>query len=122
LALIAAYWQQYWFDPVVALGIAGVLFYSVYGIVKDALQVLMDQSMPDDDEAELKTLINSCEGVRGFHDLRTRQAGALQFIQFHLELDGLQPLKSAHAIGDCVEKRILERFPRAEIIIHHDPV
>ena len=73
-------------------------------------------------EAELKTLINSCEGVRGFHDLRTRQAGALQFIQFHLELDGLQPLKSAHAIGDCVEKRILERFPRAEIIIHHDPV
>ncbi len=122
MALIAAYWQQYWFDPVVALAIAGVLFYSVYGIVKEALQVLMDQAMPDEDEAELKALINSCEGVRGFHDLRTRQAGALQFIQFHLELDALQPLKSAHAIGDRVEKRILERFPRAEIIIHHDPV
>ncbi|MCD8522060.1 MAG: cation diffusion facilitator family transporter [Saccharospirillaceae bacterium] len=122
LALIAAYWQQYWLDPVIALGIAGVLFYSVYGIVKDALQVLMDQAMPDEDEAELKALINGCEGVRGFHDLRTRQAGALQFIQLHLELDGLQPLTSAHAIGNCVEKRILERFPRAEIIIHHDPV
>ncbi|UXD87025.1 cation diffusion facilitator family transporter [Thalassolituus hydrocarboniclasticus] len=122
LALIAAYWQQYWFDPVVALAIAGVLFYSVYGIVKEALQVLMDQAMPDEDEADLKELIGSCEGVRGFHDLRTRQAGAVQFIQFHLELDALQPLKSAHAIGDRVEKRILERFPRAEIIIHHDPV
>lgn len=122
VALVASYFEYYWLDPVVALGIAGVLLYSVYGIVMDALQVLMDKAMSEEEERELQTLIRSCEGVRGVHDLKTRQAGAMQFIQMHLELDANQSLKSAHAIGDAVEKTVLDRFPRAEIIIHHDPV
>lgn len=121
-ALLAAHWKIYWLDPVVALGIALVLLHSVYSIVRDALQVLMDQAMPEEDEAELRQIIENCEGVRGVHDLRTRQAGAVQFIQMHLELDATQTLKSAHAIGDRVEESILARFPRAEILIHHDPV
>lgn len=122
VALIAAYWEQYWLDPVVALGIAGVLLYSVYGIIKDALEVLMDKALPEEDEKELLSLIQTCPGVRGVHDLRTRQAGAMQFIQMHLELDGSQSLKSAHDIADTVEKTVLKRFPRAEILIHQDPV
>lgn len=122
VALLAAQWDIYWLDPVVALGIAAVLLYSVYGIVTDALEVLMDKAMPEEDEEELKGIISSCAGVRGFHDLKTRQAGAIQFIQLHLDLDGKQTLESAHAIGDKVEKAVLARFPRAEILVHHDPV
>lgn len=122
VALVASYFEYYWLDPVVALGIAGVLLYSVYGIVMDALQVLMDKAMSEEEERELQLLILSCDGVRGVHDLKTRQAGAMQFIQMHLELDANQSLKAAHAIGDSVEKTVLDRFPRAEIIIHHDPV
>lgn len=122
VALLGSYYGHYWLDPVVALGIAGVLLYSVYGIVMDALQVLMDKAMPEEDEKALHELILTCNGVRGVHDLKTRQAGAIQFIQMHLELDGQQSLRSAHSIGDSVERAILARFPRAEIIIHHDPV
>jgi ferrous-iron efflux pump FieF len=99
-----------------------VLIYSVYEIVTEALKVLMDQSMSDDDEAELKALIRAVEGVEGFHGLKTREAGAVQFIQLDLEMDGDQPLRDAHGIGDRVERAILARFPRAEVLIHHDPV
>jgi ferrous-iron efflux pump FieF len=78
--------------------------------------------LEEEDENALIDLISHCEGVRGYHDLRTRQSGVVQFIQFHLELDGSQSLKSAHAIGDRLEAQIQERFPRAEILVHHDPV
>ncbi|WP_430461912.1 cation diffusion facilitator family transporter [Thalassolituus sp. LLYu03] len=122
VALLASYFGYYWLDPVVALGIAAVLLHSVYGIVTDALQVLMDKALPEDDEKALQTLILGCAGVRGVHNLKTRQSGAIQFIQMHLELDGQQSLKAAHGIGDAVESAILARYPRAEIIIHHDPV
>lgn len=122
VALLAAYWEQYWLDPVVALGIAGVLLHSVYGIIRDALEVLMDKALPEEDEKALHDLISACGGVRGVHDLKTRQAGAIQFIQFHLEMDGQQSLKSAHDIAETVEETILSRFPRAEILIHQDPV
>lgn len=122
VALLASWAGFLWMDPLVALLIAGVLIHSVYEIITEALKVLMDQSMSDDDEAELKSLIRSVKGVRGYHDLRTRQAGAVQFIQFHLDMDEDLSLRQAHDIGDRVENSILARFPRAEILIHHDPV
>ena len=122
VALLAAYWEHYWLDPVVALIIAAVLLHSVYEIVTEALKVLMDRAMSDDDQEVLEQLINSVEGVHGFHDLKTRQAGTVQFIQMHLDLDGRQSLSQAHAIGNDVEKNILRQFPRAEVLIHHDPV
>lgn len=121
-ALLGTYWELYWLDPLVAILIALVLLYGVVGIAKEALVVLMDKALEPEDEADLVHLIEATEGVHGYHDLRTRQSGVMQFIQFHLELDGSQELRQAHDIGDALEKRIRERFPRAEVLIHHDPV
>lgn len=122
VALIAAWFEYYWLDPVVAFIIAGILLHGVYEIVRDALKVLMDESLSEEDEHELKELIRSTKGVIGVHDMKTRQAGSVQFIQLHLDLDGQLPLVVAHDIGEQVEHKILSRFPRAEVLVHHDPV
>ncbi|WP_221796896.1 cation diffusion facilitator family transporter [Oceanobacter mangrovi] len=122
VALVAAWFGQFWLDPVVALLIAAVLLHSVYEIIREALTVLMDQAMPDEDIELLDKAIHSVAGIKGYHDLRTRQSGAVQFIQMHLDLDGELPLKVAHDLGEKVEAAILRQFPRAEILVHHDPV
>ena len=122
VALLAAWWEHYWLDPVVALIIGAVLVHSVYEIVSEALKVLMDQAMSEEDEQRLADLIHGVDGVHGFHDLKTRQAGMVQFVQLHLDLDGQQSLNQAHAIGNEVEQRIQQHFPKAEVLIHHDPV
>jgi len=122
VALLAAWWEHYWLDPVVALIIGAVLVHSVYEIVSEALKVLMDQAMSEDDEQRLADLIHGVDGVHGFHDLKTRQAGMVQFVQLHLDLDGQQSLNQAHALGNEVEQRIQQHFPKAEVLIHHDPV
>ena len=121
-ALIGAWWGILWLDAVVALLIALVLVYGVFHIIKEALAVLMDQALSEEDEADLIELITGTQGVKGYHDLKTRQSGMVQFIQFHLELPENQLLKEAHAIGEHLECKIQERFPRAEVLIHHDPV
>ena len=122
VALLGAYWGHYWLDPVVALLIGVVLLRSVYEIVTEALKMLMDQSLSEPDQALLAGLIRQVQGVHDFHDLKTRQAGTVQFIQLHLDLDGQQTLKQAHTIGREVEQVILRQFPRAEVLIHHDPI
>ena len=66
--------------------------------------------------------IRSVPGVSGAHDLRTREAGPDLFIQLHLELPDALPLIEAHQISHNVEARLLEDFPRAQIIIHQDPI
>lgn len=121
-ALATANFGWYWMDPFVALIVAMVLLYSVYGIVKEALIVLMDQAMDPEDEKKIYELVMSVKEVRGVHDILTRQSGMIEFIQLHLELDGEQSLYSAHDITSKVEKVIEKAFPRAELIIHQDPV
>ncbi|MDF1764636.1 MAG: cation diffusion facilitator family transporter, partial [Oleibacter sp.] len=61
-ALGAAYWGIYWIDPLIALLIAAILVYSVLGIIKEALAVLMDQAMSDDEEQQIKDIILGTEG------------------------------------------------------------
>lgn len=121
-ALATAQQGWLWMDPLVALVVAGVLLYSVYGIVKEALIVLMDQAMDPEDEKRIHEIVMSCENVHGVHDILTRQSGMVEFIQLHLELDGKQTLYSAHDITTKVENAILAEFPKAQLIIHQDPI
>ncbi|MFC3680896.1 cation diffusion facilitator family transporter [Bacterioplanoides pacificum] len=121
-ALLGVYFGWLWLDPVIALVVAMVLLKSVYSIVVMALDVLMDKALEPEAEQQIADLIEAQAGVQGFHDLKTRQAGAVQFIQLHLELEASQPLHQAHATGDRVEQAIRAVFPRAEVLIHHDPV
>lgn len=122
IALLTSRLGWYWADPLVALLIALILLYSVVGIVREALAMLMDQALSPEDEQRLHELVLACDNVKGVHDVLTRQSGQTQFIQLHLELDGQQSLYSAHAITLTVEQRIKEAFPEAQLIIHQDPV
>ena len=59
-------------------------------------------------------------GVHGFHDLKTRTAGSRVFVNIHIELDGDQSLREAHAIGAGLRRRILETYPQCDVIVHKD--
>ncbi|HAN27287.1 MAG TPA: divalent metal cation transporter FieF, partial [Haliea salexigens] len=59
--------------------------------------------------------------VRGVHDLRTRSAGRIDFVEMHLELDGSMPLVKAHRISDEVEAAVIAAMPGADVVIHQDP-
>ncbi len=120
LALAAAGWT--WADPLFALLVAGYIFYSAVRIALEALQQLMDRELPGEVQVGIVQLALQHDGVRGVHDLRTRQSGQFTFVQMHLELDGGLPLARAHAIGEEVAAAIGQTLPGASVIIHHDPV
>jgi ferrous-iron efflux pump FieF len=109
-------------DPLFALAIAIYIFYSAFGIGRDAVGLLMDKELPDDVRVRIRELAFSRPEVLGIHDVRTRQAGHQYFVQLHLELDDELPLRRAHAVADAVENAITSAFPGAEVIVHQDPV
>ncbi len=108
-------------DPIFALGIAAFILYSAGRIAHDAVQLLMDHELPDEERAHITATISETPGVLGVHGLRTRQSGQTKVIQLHLELaDGLS-LIEAHRISTIAEERLRVEFPYADIIIHQDP-
>jgi len=108
-------------DPLFAIGIAVYIIYTASQIGKEALHILMDRELPDDERERIKEVARSQPGVQGVHDLRTRSSGAQVFIQMHVEIDGDLPLREAHEIADRVEIEVGNAFPNAEVIVHQDP-
>ena len=109
-------------DNVVALGAAGILMVGALRIGKPAWDALMDRAAPDDMIQGIEKIAGSWPGVHGFHDLKTRTAGSVVFVNLHIELDGAQSLNEAHGIGAGLRRAIIKAYPNADVIIHKDPV
>ena len=118
---VSAYFGWMWLDALVGAGIAIYIFIASVKIALSAVDILMDKELDDEIREKIGQIIQQYPNILGFHDLRTRTSGYHYFIQFHLDLDKDLPLWRAHEIGDGIEQKILEAFPKAEVIIHHDP-
>lgn len=121
LSLLAAHWLGLTqVDSVVALAAAGFMALASVRIGKAAFDALMDRRADPAVIAGIARIAGDWPGVRGFHDLKTRTAGSRTFVNLHIELDGDQSLREAHAIGAALRRAILEAYPQADVIIHKD--
>lgn len=119
--LLSSNWGLHIFDPLLGLLVVVLILWSVAIIVREALDVLLDRELPDEDRLRIEELARAHPGVFGLHDMRTRSAGATKFVQFHLELDPKLSLGDAHTICDAVEREVRQIYPAAEVLIHADP-
>lgn len=109
-------------DSIVAIGAALMLVVGALNIFRGAFNALMDRAADDEVIRGIETVIRDFPGVYGFHDLKTRMAGSVTFVNVHIELDGQQTLDEAHAIGAALRRAILKSFPNTDVLIHKDPV
>jgi ferrous-iron efflux pump FieF len=108
-------------DPLFGGAIGLWIIYSSIGLLRLSLSQLMDHELPDEDRARIRKIAEAAREVTAVHDLKTRAAGPIAFIQLHLEMDGAMDLRRAHEISDQVEAQLRDAYPNAEIIIHQDP-
>ncbi len=108
-------------DSVVALGAAAMLAVGALRIGKGAWDALMDRAAQPEMIEGIDRIASGFPGVLGHHDLKTRTAGSVVFVNLHIELDGTQSLSEAHAIGAALRRAILKAYPQADVMIHKDP-
>ncbi|HEV8034404.1 cation diffusion facilitator family transporter [Yoonia sp.] len=109
-------------DSVVALGAAAFLGFGAIRIGKAAWDALMDRQADPEMIAGIAAIAENFDGIHGYHDLKTRVAGSRVFVNLHIELDGDQTLHEAHRIGARLRRAIIAAYPRADVLIHKDPV
>ena len=121
IALALSWYGWHRADSLFALGIGVYILYSALQMGYEAVQSLLDRALPDEERQAIIDIVNTWPGVRGAHDLRTRQSGPTRFIQLHIEMEDNLPLVQAHIIAEQVEQAILHHFPGSDVIIHQDP-
>ncbi|MDO6588735.1 cation-efflux pump [Loktanella sp. D2R18] len=109
-------------DSVVALGAAALLAVGALRIGKGAWDALMDRQADPAMIRGICAIADACEGIEGYHDLKTRVAGSRVFVNMHIELDGTQSLSDAHAKGAALRRAIVAAYPQADVLIHKDPI
>ncbi|MGX3022051.1 cation diffusion facilitator family transporter, partial [Ursidibacter sp. B-7004-1] len=108
-------------DAIFAIGIALYILYNAGVMLWEAMQSLLDQALPQEEVDRIWTIALEHPRIISIHDVKTRRAGAVRFIQLHLELDDNLPLLIAHEITDSLEQKLLNAFPMSEVIIHQEP-
>ncbi len=111
-----------WLDPVLAAFVAVNILWSGWGLIKESIGGLMDEALPEATLSRVREIIScNAEGAIEAHDLRTRHAGKMTFIDFHLVVPGAMSVTAAHDICDRLERALKDDIEDALITIHVEP-
>lgn len=109
-------------DPLFAALVALNILWSGWTVTRESLGGLMDEAAPPETLQRIRDLISlHADGAIEAHDLRTRHAGRMIFVDFHLVVPGQLSVADAHEICDRIERAIREEVDAALVTIHVEP-
>jgi cation diffusion facilitator family transporter len=113
-------WQV--LDPLIAGLVALNILWVGFGLARDSMSGLLDEAASPDIEQRIKAAIAANgDGALQAHDIRTRRAGRMTFIEFHLVVPGEMTVEQAHGICDRLELAIEAAISETDVVIHVEP-
>jgi cation diffusion facilitator family transporter len=112
-----------WLDPVMALGVAGLLAWTGFKLVHSSSQALLDMEDPQ----LLERLIEVINGERpagiiAVHELRTLRSGRYSHVDIHLVVPEFYTTLQAHELVETFSKKVIEDTAlEGEFQTHVDP-
>ena len=109
-------------DPALAMLVGVNILWSGWKVMASSVSGLLDEAVPEKTLVTIRDIISDkASGALEAHDLRTRHAGAVTFIDFHLVVDGRTTVSDAHEICDRIEASIKATLPESQVTIHVEP-
>lgn len=122
LALVKLTGAQ-WLDPAVALIVAASIVFTGVRLFLRSSRVLVDEALPASEVAQIRVAIQELapHGVVGYHELRTRRAGARRYVDMHVQFRAGTSLEDAHRTAHELQDLIGSRLGDADVLIHLEP-
>jgi len=109
-------------DPALAAIVAINILWSGGEMLRESMRGLMDEASDPETLADIRRIISENRGgAVEAHDVRTRVAGNMTFVEFHLVVPGDMTVDAAHGLCDRIEAALLARLKDASITIHVEP-
>jgi len=86
-------------------------------------RVLVDEALPAEEVALIRGAVEelASHGVVGYHELRTRRAGARRYVDMHVQFRAGTSLEDAHQTAHELQDLIGRRLGDADVLIHLEP-
>jgi cation diffusion facilitator family transporter len=112
-----------WIDPAIALAVAAAILTTGVRLLSGASRVLVDEALPAQEIEIIQAAIEAFapRGVVGYHELRTRRAGARRYVDLHVQFRSGISLEDAHRTAHELRDTIGSRLSGADVLIHLEP-
>lgn len=109
-------------DPILAIIVSVNILLQGWKVIHSAVQGLMDVGVELNETIRIRELISAnAHGALEVHDLLTRVAGRITFIEFHLVVPAVMSVGEAHQICDKIEDALQKEFNNVRVSIHVEP-
>ncbi len=109
-------------DPLLALIVAFNVLWQGWKVIASSVDGLMDRAIDPVDEQRIQDIIKAeADGAIEAHDIRTRMAGRVSFVEFHLVVDGEMTVEHSHELCDRLESALKQAVEGVQVIIHVEP-
>ncbi len=109
-------------DPILGALVAVAILWQGWRLIRSSVGGLMDEAADEGTLVLIRRAISeNAAGAIEAHDLRTRRAGRMTFVDFHLVVSGAMAVSEAHDICDRIERAIRAEISDALINIHVEP-
>jgi cation diffusion facilitator family transporter len=110
-------------DPIIAIAVGLNIVRTGVSILRRSLMGLLDTAIPEDLLLKISNIFShhAPAGVR-FHALRTRQAGARRFIDFHVLVPGHWSVQRGHDLLEQIEEEVRSAVPNSSVFTHLEPI
>lgn len=117
-----------WLDPAIAIGVALLLAWTGFGLVRESAAALLDE----EDSATIATIVTALDGLlkKGVdetgvitaHGLRAIRSGRYTHVDVHLVVPEYLPVSEAHDDTERFDKKLIEAAGlEGELHVHLDP-
>lgn len=109
-------------DPLASCAIGIMIIVVAVKMAVPSLQELLDVSLPEDMERGIVETIESVDGVKSSHGLKTRRNGSSVIIEAHVVVDPRISIVEAHGISTAVERALRGKLgAQTQISLHVEP-
>jgi cation diffusion facilitator family transporter len=108
-------------DALAALLVAMLVVYVSVRLGRATIDALLDRA-PAGTKPAIEDAVRQIDGVLECRQLRLRESGNRVFVDLVIGVRRGLSLESSHAIGNAVEERIKGLLPKADVVVHVDPV
>lgn len=110
-------------DPVAAMVVAVFIAIMSVKMALPAIRELLEESLPEKIEDQIRAIIANTPGVITYHHLRSRRNGSSIIIEVHLKLNPDITVSEGHHIASDVERSLYSHFGKDTTIVttHIEP-
>jgi cation diffusion facilitator family transporter len=117
-------WATGWWllDPLLAFLVAFNILWMGASLLRESVGGLMDEAVTEAELQPIQQIIaDQMHGALQVHRLKTRRAGVLTFVEFHLVVPAAMTVQCSHDICDRLEQALQHHSSGIQVNIHVEP-